>query len=152
LLTNHPGPARASHIHPLATDISASLLFSLHSDTPVTELHPLLYVRTAILRELYSPHSHAHADPGPQSHPLHHHPNKRILGPEQRISLLEALKAITINPAQQLGLEKETGTLEVGKKADLVVLDQDIRDVDVRELDKLQVKETWLEGKLTFKR
>jgi predicted amidohydrolase YtcJ len=62
------------------------------------------------------------------------------------------LKAITINPAKQLGLEKETGTLEVGKKADLVVLDRDIRDVDARELDKLQVKETWLEEKLTFRK
>lgn len=62
------------------------------------------------------------------------------------------MKAITINPAKQLGLEKETGTLEVGKKADLVVLDRDIRDVDARELDKLQVKETWLEEKLTFRK
>jgi len=70
------GPKLAATIHPLFSDLSTDLIFSLHSDTPTVDVTPLQMVRTAILREMKK--------------------TKEILGPKERINLLHALQAVTI--------------------------------------------------------
>ncbi len=70
-----------------------------------------------------------------------------VLGEKQIVGLEEALRGITYNPAKQLGALHEIGTLEVGKKADFVVLEVDprlVRDGEVRQ--KCVVLETWVGG------
>ncbi|KAF4482538.1 putative amidohydrolase YtcJ [Colletotrichum fructicola Nara gc5] len=109
------GEPRALRIDPIRQDMDNGLLWSLHSDSPVTEPNPLQYVQTAASRVLFG---------GPPFH---------VLGKYQRVDIAEALKGITINPAKQLGIADKVGTLETCKKADFVILSKDPRKVRVAE-------------------
>jgi predicted amidohydrolase YtcJ len=72
----------------------------------------------------------------------------KVHGANQAVTLDEALKASTINGAYQLKRDKDIGSLEVGKFADLVELSADITAVKPNEiLEKVKVKGTWLGGK-----
>lgn len=68
-----------------------------------------------------------------------------------RATLDEALKAITIYPAFQVRMEDKIGSLEVGKYADLVVLDQDITTVEPRDNSDFKVVGTIMNGNFTHK-
>ena len=73
--------------------------------------------------------------------------------PEGRkgISLEQAIKGVTIFPAWQIRMEDKIGTIEVGKYADLVILDKNLFDVDPNELIKVKVLATFMDGEYTFK-
>ena len=71
--------------------------------------------------------------------------------PEECVSLKEALKAHTINAAYQAHLENITGSIEVGKSAELVVLDSDIEKTPVEQIQDIKVLETVFRGKTVFK-
>jgi predicted amidohydrolase YtcJ len=72
----------------------------------------------------------------------------KVHGANQAVTLDQALKASTINGAYQLKRDKEIGSLEVGKYADLVELSADITAVKPNEIvEKVKVKGTWLGGK-----
>ena len=66
-------------------------------------------------------------------------------------SLEEALKAVTIYPAAQQAMEDKIGSIEVGKYADLVVLDQDITEVEPREISNIKVLGTVMDGRFTHR-
>ena len=72
--------------------------------------------------------------------------------PEECISLKEALKAHTINAAYQAHLENVTGSIEVGKSAELVVLDSDIETTPAEQIQDIKVLETVFKGKTVFKK
>ena len=72
--------------------------------------------------------------------------------PEECISLKEALKAHTINAAYQAHLENITGSIEVGKSAELVVLDSDIENAPPEHIQDIKVLETVFKGKTVFKK
>lgn len=61
-----------------------------------------------------------------------------------------AIQAYTLNPAKSLGLDHDIGSIEVGKKADFVVLDRDIRQLKPWQIKKANVLMTILEGKIVF--
>lgn len=61
-----------------------------------------------------------------------------------------AIQAYTLNPAKSLGLDHDIGSIEVGKKADFVVLDRDIRQLKPRQIKKASVLMTILEGEIVF--
>ena len=69
--------------------------------------------------------------------------------PEERLRLDQALAAYTLNGARQLGIGGEIGSLEVGKKADLVIVSRDPFKVPVRRIHAAVVNAVVLEGKLT---
>ena len=69
--------------------------------------------------------------------------------PEERLGLDQALAAYTLNGARQLGIGGETGSLEVGKKADLVIVSRDPFKVPVRRIHTAVVNAVVLDGKLT---
>ena len=71
--------------------------------------------------------------------------------PEECVSLKEALKAHTINAAYQAHLENVTGSIEVGKSAELVVLDSDIEITSAEQIQDIKVLETVFKGKTVFK-
>lgn len=71
---------------------------------------------------------------------------------EQAITLDEAIQAFTINGAKAMGLASETGSLEVGKSADFVVLDRDPFSAPATELVNTTVNETWFAGRQVFQR
>jgi predicted amidohydrolase YtcJ len=74
-----------------------------------------------------------------------------VIGPEQRVTPLEALKAITINAAYQYGEEATKGSLAPGKLADLVILDRNPLKVDPMSIKDIKVVETVKEGKTIYK-
>ena len=72
--------------------------------------------------------------------------------PEECVSLKEALQAHTIHVAYQAHLENVTGSIEVGKSAELVVLDSDIETTPVKQIQDIKVLETVFKGKTVFKK
>jgi predicted amidohydrolase YtcJ len=121
------GPERAERILPLAEDFRLGAGASLHSDSPVTPVFPLLYLRSAVTRLI--------GEDGP------------VLGEAQRITLAEALETVTWRAAEHARLGGSAGRLKEGMNADLVILDRDPHDVEPADLHMLEVTETWVAGR-----
>ena len=77
--------------------------------------------------------------------------NGVVIGADQRVSPLEALKAITINAAYQYMEQSSKGSLESGKLADLVILDKNPLTVDPAAIKDIKVVETIKGGKSIYK-
>ena len=76
----------------------------------------------------------------------------RELGPEQRMTPREAVRAVTIDAARQLFEEERKGSIEVGKLADLVLLAANPLTADPMRIREIVVQETVKEGETVFKR
>lgn len=74
----------------------------------------------------------------------------KVLHPEQRITREQAIRLYTINNAYLMFQEKEKGSLEKGKLADLIVLDRDILTCPIEQVKSIQVEQTYLGGKLVY--
>lgn len=77
-------------------------------------------------------------------------PSGRLDGalcPEQAIGVEDALRAYTVNAARAIGLGDRVGSIEVGKSADLAVLDRRLFEIDPAELGQTRVLQTWFEGR-----
>jgi predicted amidohydrolase YtcJ len=98
------GSERAARISPLKSALNRGLPFTLHTDTPVTPIDPLFLAWSAVNRLSTS---------------------GRVIGTEQRISALQALRAVTINSARQAFEEHTRGSIEPGKFADFAILSGD---------------------------
>ncbi|MCV6620511.1 MAG: amidohydrolase [Cellvibrionaceae bacterium] len=118
------GPERAARMSPMAGAKARNVPFTLHLDTPIVPMTPFLAAWSAVTRETSS---------------------GDVLGPEQAISAMEALRAITIDAAWQIFAEQELGSLEAGKLADFIVLDRDPL-ASPEELRNTQVIETVIGG------
>ena len=70
--------------------------------------------------------------------------------PRQRIGLHDALRGYTINGAHQLRMEREIGSIEEGKRADLVLLGADLFRVHPEEIHQVPVILTMMDGRITF--
>jgi len=109
----------------------AGVGFTIHSDFMVTDPVPLHMVEMAVTRRTWKePHY--------------------VLAPEERISVESAIRAMTSEAAWQLFSEHEIGSLEVGKLADLVILEDDPRKVAPDTIKEIKVLETWMDGKLVY--
>ncbi|WZH48426.1 amidohydrolase family-domain-containing protein [Fusarium acuminatum] len=128
------GPDRAQRIDPLQDDVKHGLVYSLHSDSPVSQADGLSYVRTAATRLMYDRSSE---NPG------------KVLGPEQRVTVEQALAGVTINPARQILLDDKIGSLEEGKDANFVLLSHDVTSplLDAQGIGSNWVLETWFQGR-----
>ncbi|WP_249436028.1 amidohydrolase [Paenibacillus sp. Marseille-Q4541] len=79
--------------------------------------------------------------------------NKDVLPPvDEKISLETLIKGYTINGAYQLGLEEKIGSIEVGKKADFIVLDDNLFELTPEELQKAKILKTYMNGNVVFER
>jgi predicted amidohydrolase YtcJ len=121
------GPERAARMDCAADFVRAGVPFTLHSDAPCSNVGTLQLVQTAVTRRCAIDGS--------------------VIGPEQAVSLTEALKAVTIYAAGQIGMADRLGTLEVGKEADLAILEQDPYDTDPDKLMSVKISETWVAGR-----
>lgn len=123
------GPERASRISPLRSIVDAGIPYTLHQDAPICKPNMILSLHNAVNRTTKG---------------------GMVLGENEKITVWEALKGITINGAYQFFEENTKGTLEVGKKADLVVLDSNPLTVDVKTLKDIKVLATYKNGKKIF--
>lgn len=72
--------------------------------------------------------------------------------PEQAISLEQALDIVTVQGALALQLEQVTGSIDVGKSADFIILDRNLFEVPVEQISDTQVIETWFEGQRVYQK
>lgn len=79
-------------------------------------------------------------------------PSGLVIGPEERVSPYQALRAVTANAAWQIKEERTKGTLEVGKLADLVILERNPLTVDPTTIKDIAVVETIKEGRSIYRR
>ncbi|WP_343608482.1 amidohydrolase [Chryseobacterium oranimense] len=125
------GPERASFISPANSALQAGIIFTMHHDAPVTPPDLITAMYSAVNRKTRS---------------------GRILGPNERITPLQALKAITINAAYQLQEEERKGSIKAGKLADFVILDQNPLTIDPEQIRNIKVLETIKEGVSVYRR
>jgi predicted amidohydrolase YtcJ len=119
------GPDRAASMDACATALRSGVSFSIHSDTPVTPLGHLHTAWCAVNRLTAS---------------------GQVLGPDERISVADALFAATVGGAYQLKLDDDIGSIQAGKLADFAVLEDDPFEVDPAALKDIGVWGTVLGG------
>jgi predicted amidohydrolase YtcJ len=124
------GPKRAAWMYPFRSLLDSGALVTAGSDHPFTPLNPFLAIETGITRR----------DPLGAG--------DEALVEEQGATLDALLAAYTINAAHQLHQEELTGSIEVGKAGDLVVLDRNLFDSPPREISETRVLMTVLDGEV----
>lgn len=124
------GPERAAVISPGKWAQDYGVRFSSHLDTPVTPMLPLQAVWSQVFRQTYG---------------------GDVLGPEQRIGVMDALRAVTIDAAWQVFQEDNRGSLEPGKYADLVVLSGNPLD-NPRAMREFAVEQTIIGGARVYRK
>lgn len=125
------GPERANRISPVKSALKRGINFTIHQDPPVKLPNQILAVHNAVNRETQS---------------------GRVLGEDQRLTVEEALKAVTINGAYQYFEEDIKGSIEEGKLADFVILDKNPLTINAKELKTINVLKTIKEDNVVFER
>jgi predicted amidohydrolase YtcJ len=124
------GPERGSRWMPAGSAVATGMRISLHNDPPVTPEEPLRNISVAATRTA---------------------PSGRVLAPEERLTVEQAIRAQTIDAAWQLFADDVIGSLEVGKYADMVVLSADPRTVTPEQIAALDVRATFLAGRQVYR-
>jgi predicted amidohydrolase YtcJ len=75
-----------------------------------------------------------------------------VLNERERVSLATMIDAYTINAAWLMHHDERTGSIEVGKRADMVVLNRDLFEIPATEIDEARVLWTFLDGDIVFSR
>lgn len=125
------GPEHARNISPTGWLVKRNMKFGTHHDAPVAFPDSMRVLSATVTRRTRS---------------------GMILGPEQRVDVMTALKAMTIWPAWQHFEEQEKGSIEVGKRADFVILSDDPTATDPENLAEIDVLVTIKDGAVIFKR
>lgn len=125
------GPERAERISPLGSALRKGIRFTMHQDAPVKMPDEILTIHNAVNRRTQK---------------------GRVLGEEQRLSVIDAIRAVTINGAYQYFEEDIKGTLEAGKYADLVILDKNPLKVRKELIKDIRILETVKQGRTIFKK
>ncbi|WP_432471459.1 amidohydrolase [Amphritea sp. HPY] len=128
-LARFMGPERGPMMSPTGSASVIGLKFSVHTDAPVTPIDPLQLLWSTVNRRSAT---------------------GQLIGAGQRISVMQALRAMTIDAAWQVFQEKNRGSIEPGKYADLVVLSGNplLQPQDMRQLS---VDETIVGGKTVYR-
>ncbi len=113
------GPSRADRLDACATALAVGVKLAIHSDTPVTPVDPLFTMWCAVNRITAE---------------------GRVLGEHERITAVEALRAVTLGAAYTVNLDHAVGSIDTGKFADFAVLDRDPLEVPSMEIRDIQVR------------
>ena len=124
------GPERAAFMDPAGACVKAGLPFTLHTDGPCSPPGPLALISTAVTRRCIIDNS--------------------VVGPDQAVSLDEAIRAVTIDAARQIGQGDRLGSLEKGKEADFTILESDPYKMSADAIADIKVSETWVTGERKF--
>ena len=112
------GIKRTEHISPAGSSLKHDILFTFHQDTPVINPNMFETIWCAVNRI-----------------------TKRgnLLGKDEPIPVLEAIKAVTINSAYQYGEEKLKGSIKEGKQADLIIIDKNPLKIDKHDIKNIMI-------------
>jgi hypothetical protein len=128
------GPERSARLYPLGSLMRAGAMLVGGSDWSVTSMNPLAAIEVAVTRR------GARQPAGP------------AWLPEETVTLDAMLMAYTINGARLQLHDDEAGSIAVGKAADLVVLDRDLKSIPVTELNTARVLYTFVDGVPVYSR
>ncbi|MEO7940345.1 MAG: amidohydrolase family protein, partial [Burkholderiaceae bacterium] len=120
------GPDRASRMDACATALAHQVPLAIHSDAPITPLGPLFTAWCAVNRLTSS---------------------GQVLGEAERISVAQALHAITLGAAYSLHMDGEIGSIEIGKFADFCVMADDPTAVEPQALKDVRITGTVIGGR-----
>lgn len=123
------GPEHGSRWMPAASAVATGMRISLHNDPPVTPEEPLRNISVAATRTA---------------------PSGRVLAPEERLTVEQAIRAQTIDAAWQLFADDIVGSVQPGKYADLVVLSADPRTTAPESIADIEVRSTFLAGREVY--
>ena len=121
------GPDRADQMIRLGSLVRNGVKVTLHSDLPMGPVRPLLAVWAVATRKTAS---------------------GTVRGPEEALTLEQALRAVTVDAAWSLRMDHEIGTIAAGKKADFVVLEEDPHAVPLDHVKDIRVWGTVFEGRV----
>jgi len=124
------GPEKAAKLDRTGACEAKGIRWTVHSDDPVTEMGPLRCIENAVTRSMWR--------------------SPEQLSPQECISVESALRAMTIDAAWQCHADHEVGSLQAGKYADFIVLEQDPLTVAPDQLSNIAVLETWVNGEQVF--
>ncbi len=120
------GPKRASRFMPINSAKKAGHRFTIHTDSPSSPIGVLREMRVAVTRKTRS--------------------GKYVLGPDEAITVDDAIKAVTINAAWQIFEEDTRGSLKVGKLADFTILSRNLKKIPPEEWKSVEIIGTYLSG------
>ncbi|MFD0620547.1 amidohydrolase [Paenibacillus sp. GCM10027629] len=126
------GQEREPYTWPIKTLMDSGAQVGFGSDYPVVHINPMLEIYRAVTR--------IHNDGQPEEG----------WNPKERITIAEALQAYTYSPAYGVFREQELGTLEVGKLADLIILDRNLLDVPADMIRDTKVLLTMIDGEIVY--
>jgi predicted amidohydrolase YtcJ len=121
------GPERAERMNACRTALDANVNMAIHSDAPITPLAPLFTAWCAINRLTVS---------------------ERVQGAHEKISVQEAMYAITLGAAYTLHMDHEIGSIEIGKRADFAILEDDPLESKPTDLKDISVWGTVQSGRI----
>lgn len=124
------GPERAARMSPTRSAMDRGMVYTIHTDAPIVPMDPMMLIWSAVNRISTS---------------------GALIGGAQRIPAAEALRATTINAAYQNFEDKERGSIEAGKYADLVILSDNLVKVDPMAIKDIKILETIVEGKTAYR-
>ncbi len=128
------GPVRGATLNPYASYLAHGIRFGGGSDYPVTPLPARLGLWASVARE-----------------PLLGTYGLQPFGSAESITAADALRSYTVWAAHQLFLDQETGSLEIGKSADIAVWDRDPTSVETARLKDMHCELTLFRGKIVYK-
>jgi len=123
------GASRTGRMLPVDAAIEQGLMSTLHADQPMFPSEPFSLMHTAVNRQTR---------------------DGQTIGQQHAISVMEALRAVTINAAWQIRMEEKLGSIKVGKFADFVVVDRDPLQTPDSELRNIGVLRTIVNGQTTW--
>ena len=123
------GEDRGNNTSPMGWALERGVNFTIHNDASVVPPHMMRLVSIAVNRNTRSGH---------------------ILGPHQRLTVMQALHAVTLGGAYQYFEEDTKGSITVGKQADLVILDESPLTADPANLEFIPILETFSRGRSVF--
>ena len=119
------GNERAQKILPIGAAQANKIIYSMHADQPMFKSKPFRLIQTAVERQTKEGDT---------------------LGYKQRISVLDGIKAMTINAAWQINMENKIGSLKKGKYADFIILDKNPLTIPIKKLQDIQILQTFVNG------
>lgn len=125
------GEGRAKLIFPIRSISQSGIPYSLHADMPQFIPNPLSLASTSVNRTTQ---------------------DGLLINPDEKVSVWQALKSITIDAAWQLNMEDKLGSIKKGKYADLVILDTNPLKISREKLSSIKVLETIVAGNTIWKR
>ncbi len=128
------GYDRVQKCHPIKSLLNAGVNVTYASDWPAGTPDPNPWIGLAGMISRKDPNNNYEG----------------YIGKNEAISLEQALPIFTVNGAKSLGMEKETGTISIGKWADFIILEKPIQNYNIKEIANMEVQKTIWKGKIVY--